>query len=391
MSKVIWRIIPDNITLSDPANWQRTVQGMYRAMRYYVVIAEEKTFEAKSTPPLITVPVPAGVKPAFSEKKIVVVTYTESITDTIQHSLASKIAAESSLKNSASLKEGFSSELQTKISTEISTALSAQLSSTKAYQVQSTHEIVTSIAFERPENAGQEGKLTYYLYLPVWPVTWNIYLYRVESLELSYRRFSFDRGVLKFFKKVREASPLDTCDPKFPLAQLSLYEPQEVIAVHSGEYTPDVIYPDEVRAGLLATPCGQLPVPEPTMSLEDCAKIAFPETEEEVELRERAKKANKERKKSPLDREIARTELGLKQASRRGMVDKKSAGGKGLAGKRGASVKDDAISRTKSAGKAVEGRKKTPSGKKGISAKTSGGSKGGGRSGGQSRGISRRR
>src|SRR5437764_9037055 len=125
MSKVIWRVIPDNITLSDPDNWQKTVQDQYRATRYYVAIAEEKIFEAKSTPPLITVPVPAGVKPSFSEKKIVVVTYTESITETIQHSVASKITEESSLKNSASLKEGFSSELQTKIGTEISTSLSS--------------------------------------------------------------------------------------------------------------------------------------------------------------------------------------------------------------------------------------------------------------------------
>jgi hypothetical protein len=364
---------------------------MYRATRYYVAIVEEKIFEAKSTPPLIVVPVPAGAKPAFSEKKIVVVTYTESITDTIQHSVASKIAAESSLKNSANLKEGFSFELQTKLSAEISTALSSQLSSTKAYQVQSTHELVTSIAFERPENAGQEGKLTYYLYLPVWPVRWNIYFYRVESLQLRYHRFSFDRGVLKFFKKVREASPLDTYEPKFPLAQLSFYEPQEVIAVHSGQYTPDILYPDEVRAGLLTTPCGELSVPELTMSLEDCAMIAFPETEEEVKLRERAKKANKERKKSPLDREIERTELGLKQASRRSMVGKKRAGAKGLTGKRGASAKDGSITRTKSAGKAVEGRKKAPSGKKGKIAKSSGGNKGGGRSVGPTREISRRR
>lgn len=391
MSKVIWRIIPDNITLSDPDNWRKTVQDRYRATRYYVAIAEEKDFEAKSTPPLITVPVPAGVKPSFSEKKIVVVTYTESITDMIQHSVASKITTESSLKSSASLKEGFSSELQTKLGTEISSSLSSQLSATKAYQVQSTHELVTSIAFERPENAGQEGKLTYYLYLPVWLVRWSVYLYRVESLELSYRRFSFDRGVLKFFKKVREAGPLDTYDPKFPLAQLSFYEPQEVIAVHSGKYTPDVIYPDEVRAGLLTTPCGELPVPEPSMSLADCAKIAFPETEEEVKLGERVKKANKERKKSTLTREIEKAELDLKRVGRRGGAGKKSAGGKGLVGKRVASAKASAKGRTKSASEAGGARKQTSRGKKGKGAKGSRSSKVGGRSTAKSRKSSRRR
>ncbi|MDT4955084.1 MAG: hypothetical protein QOJ02_3222 [Acidobacteriota bacterium] len=378
MPKVIWRIIPDNITLSDPDNWQRTVQDRYRATRYYIAIVEEKSFEAKSTPPLITVPVPAGVKPAFSEKKIVVVTYTESITDTIQHSVASKIAAESSLKSSASVKEGFSSELQTKISTEISTSLSSQLSSTKAYQVQSTHELLTSIAFEHPGNAGQAGKLIYYLYLPVWPVRWNVYLYRVESIELNYRRFSFNRGMLKFFKKVREARPLDTYEPKFPLAQLSFYEPQEVIAVHSGKYTPGVIYPDEVRAGLLAAPCGELPVPTPTMSLEDCAKVAFPETEEEIELRERAKRVSKERKKSPLTGEIERAELASKLVGqRRGGPKKGTAGGKVLAGKQASSVKSGSKYRTKSTGKAKRGKKQTPSLKKGRARKA--------------RGVSRRR
>ncbi|MCA1566324.1 MAG: hypothetical protein LC803_11930 [Acidobacteria bacterium] len=391
MTKVIWRIIPDNITLSDADSWQKTAQDRYRATRYYVAIVEEKSFEAKSTPPLITVPVPAGVKPSFSEKKIIVVTYTESITDTIQYSVASKITAESSLKSSASLKDGLSSELQTKIGTEISTSLSSQLSSTKAYQVQSTHEVLTSIAFERPENASQEEKLTYYLYLPVWPVRWNIYLYRVESLELSYRRFSFKRGVLKFLKKVREASSPDNCDPRLPLAQLSFYAPQEVIAAHSGAYTPDAIYPDEIRAGLLVTPCEKLPVPEPTMSLEDCAKIAFPETEDEVKLKQRVKKANEERKKSPLTREIERAELDLRQVERRGGSSKKSAGGKKFAAKRKSPAKASAKGGTKWAGKAGKGKQQTAAGKKGTGAKSSRSSKGGGRGLSKSRAASRKR
>lgn len=323
MARVSWRVFPDNITLSDPGNWQRTHQSRHRATRYYVAIEEHKLFEARTTPPLITVPVPAGVKPVFSEKKIVVVTYSESITETVQNAVASKIATESSLKNSLSLKDGFSSELQAKISTEISESLSEQLSGTKSYQVQSTHEIMTSVAFERPDAAGVDQKITYHLYLPVWPVTWNIYLYRVESLELSYRRFSFHRGVSKFFRKIRENGEFETYDLRMPITQISFYEPQVMLAVQSGEYSAEVPYPDEVRLGRLTNECSQTTVAQMTMSLEDCAKIAFPETEEELGLRERAKKANKRRKPSPLALEIEKVERALPKTTRRGLSPKR--------------------------------------------------------------------
>jgi len=330
MAKVIWKIIPDNITLSDPDSWQKTAQGRYSANRYYVAIVEEKAFQAKATPPSITVPVPAGVKPVFSEKKIVVLTYTESIAETVQNSVTSKISTESSFKNAISLKDGFSAELQTKLGTEISELLSLQLSGTKTYQVQTTHEIIASISFERPDVKASNGKVTYYLYLPVWPVTWSVYLYKIESLELSYRRFSFHRGVSKFFKKVRDIGQPNVYYPKIPLAQLSFYEPQEVLAVESGEYTPDVIYPDEVNVSRFTVECSKLSDCRSSMSLEDCANIAFPETEEEVSLAHRVKKSTKARKRPPLALEIEKVERAMKNIEgRRGGKGRKTT----LAGK----------------------------------------------------------
>jgi hypothetical protein len=319
MARVSWRVFPDNITLSDPNYWQRTGQNRYRATRYYVAIEEHKLFEAKTTPPLITVPVPPGVKPVFSEKKVVVVTHFESITETVQNTVASKISTESSLKSALSLKDGFSAELQTKIGTEISESLSEQLSGTKSYQVQSTHEIMTSVAFERPDATNLDHKITYHLYLPVWPVTWNIYLYRVESLELSYRRFSFRQGLSKFLRKIRENGELETYDPRIPITQILFYEPQEMLAVQSGEYSAEIPYPDEVRLERLQIECTKTNVVQMTMSLEDCAKIAFPETEEELGLRERAKKANKKRKTSPLVSEIEKVERPDAKLTRRGL------------------------------------------------------------------------
>jgi hypothetical protein len=376
MARVIWRIFPDNITLSDPDNWHQTAQDRHRATRYYVAIEEEKTFNARVTPPLITVPVPAGAKPVFSEKKIVVVTYAESISEMVQHTVTSKIVTESSLKSSVSLKDSLSAELQTKIGTEISESLSTQLSGTKTYQVQSTHEITTSVAFERPEATATNTKVTYYLYLPVWPVKWNIYLYKVESLELSYRRFSFHKGVSKFFKKIREIGDLDVYQPKIPIAQLSFYEPQELLAVQSGEYTPDVLYPDEVHVGRLTVESSKLSVGESTMSLEDCAKVAFPETEEEVGLRQRAKKANKERKKSPLASEIETVERSLTAPGRRGAHDQKKSIGLKKQKRKLKSSLSSATSRAEPTGKAKKLRKRAPSGKTIIKGKNHRTSKG---------------
>jgi hypothetical protein len=306
MPKTIWRVIPDNITLSDPENWIKTETDHFQATRCYLAIVEHRAYKPKTTPPLVTVPVPSGVKPVLSEKKIVVTTYTEAITETIQTSVTTKLATESSFKNAASLKDGISAEIQTKLSTEISTGLSSQLSNTKTYQVQSTHEVVNSLSFESPQNPGTVTKSQFYLYMPVWPVTWNLYLYRIEILKLSYERFTLKQGVLRLLKKVRSMEPLQIVDPKVPLAQFLFYEPQAVLASNAGDYDAEVINPDEISIQPLTEQCSKLAVPTQTMSLEGCASIAFPETEEESILREEARKVNKERKRSPLRAEFER-------------------------------------------------------------------------------------
>lgn len=304
MPKTIWRVIPDNITLSDPDNWIEISDDNFQATRFYLAIVEQRAYKAKTTPPLITVPVPAGVKPVLNEKKIVVTTYTEAITETIQNSVTTKLATESLFKNAASLKEGISAEIQNKISSEISTGLSSQLSSTKTYQVQSTHEVASSLSFESPQNPGANPKTQFYLYLPVWPMTWNLYLYRVETLELSYERFTFKKGITWFLTKVRSLEPLQLQDPKLGLAQFLFYEPQDVLASNAGDYDPEVVNPDDISIRPLVEKCPELAVPTQTMSLEDCASIAFPETEEESGMREKVRRVNKARRRSPLHDEI---------------------------------------------------------------------------------------
>jgi len=309
MPKTNWRVIPDNITLSDSDNWLETKPNHYQATRFYLAIVERRANKPKTSPALVNVSVPPGAKPVVSDKKITVFSYTEAITETIQSSVTSKLATESSFKNAASLKEGISAEVQTKISTEISTGLSSQFSSTKTYQVQSTHEVVNSISFEAPQNSDGATKSQFYLYLPVWPVTWNLYLYRIETLALSYDRFHFDKGVLQFFKQVRNIEPLEILDPKLPLAQFVFYQPQDVLVPHAGDYEPEVVSPDDILVQPLTEPSSILTVPTQTMSLEACASVAFPETEEESEMRNEARQVNKARKKSPLRAELE-TEKG---------------------------------------------------------------------------------
>ena len=323
MPKTIWRVIPDNITLSDSDNWTETEINHFQATRFYLAIVEHRANKAKTSPALVTVPVPPGVKPVLSEKKIVVTTYTEAITETIQTSVTSKLATESSFKHGASLKEGISAEIQTKISTEISTGLSSQLSSTKTYQIQSTHEVANSISFETPQNSGSAAKTQFYLYLPVWPVTWNLYLYRVETLTLSYERFKLTKGLLRLFKKVRTVEPLEILDPKLPLAQFQFYEPQDVLASNAGDYDPEVLNPDDIFVQTLTEPCPNLAVPTQTMSLEDCASVAFPETQEESKMREEVRRVNKDRRRSPLRAEL--------ESEKRRITAK---GGGGVAGKK---------------------------------------------------------
>ncbi len=308
MAKERWELAPNYVTLCDPANWERTGKGKFKAYRYYLAILEEREAGQRTSPHLFTINVRKGMKPVFGDKRVVTVTNATTITETIQDSFSSKIAAESSLKNTLGGKDVFTIEAQTKISTEITYALSSQLSSTKSYQVQSTHEFMSSMSLEYPEGGDPGKEIKYFFYLPLWSVHWDVYLYKVESIELTYKRQWLQRGLLNAFKKVRTFSLPATSLPKMPLARISFYEPQEIPVAHLGEYKPEVDDPERVTVSSPPPTCPDLKLPLPDLSLEDCAKIAFPETERESEDQKAVTKVSRKKKVSPIYRHLEKAE-----------------------------------------------------------------------------------
>jgi hypothetical protein len=327
MAKETWVLVPNYLNLCDPANWQKTGKGKFKASRYHLAIIEQKETSQRTSPSLFTIIVRKGMKPVFGNKRIVTVTNVTTITENIENSFSSKLAAESSLKNSLGGKDVFAIEVQSKISSEITQALSSQLSSTRSYQVQSTHEFMSSMSLEYPENGDPGKEIKHLFYLPLWPVHWDVYLYKVESIELTYSRQWFKRGLRNVFKKARNFSPLVASFPKIPLARISFYEPQEIPLSHLGEYKPEVDDAERITVSSPPSTCPELKLPMPDMSLEDCAKIAFPETEQESEDQEAVTKASQKRRESPIHKH-------LEKAQRRYPAAAKAAAKKSAAAKR---------------------------------------------------------
>jgi hypothetical protein len=220
LSQTKWVITPDNLTLCDPSNWQVVSKNRYRAMRSYIVILEYRDYNEKSGPPFDSVPLMKSGKLVFGGREVEVVTNTTTYSDTIQETFSNKISAEVTSKLAANPTSGLLPEIQSKISSEFTTSLSSQLSVTKSYQVQSTREFMSSISVEYPEDGQIERKITCYFYLPLWPVYWDIYLYKVESIELFYGRFWSIR-------KYRDMNAPLYDYPKTPLSRISFYEPQK--------------------------------------------------------------------------------------------------------------------------------------------------------------------
>src|SRR5205085_9776946 len=112
--------------------------------------------------------------------------------------------------------------------------LTRHRSGTQSYEVTNQEEFKRSISLKSAGVGTVAGKIDYYLYLHLWPIIWDVYLYSEETVSLTYRK-------TWLWQQVRESIDYKLTVFKQPLAQLSFYEPMdEIVSVDESIYTPEV-------------------------------------------------------------------------------------------------------------------------------------------------------
>lgn len=407
MTKKDWIITPDDMTLATPSGWENLGRNRYRAIRAHILIDKYREDFSKTGPVVHEQVLPAGSEFKIEQKQIIVRKNINTFSNSIHRALSTKISAEVAAKignelgfSAKGLAGKTSNEISTKFGTEVTESLSGDFSTIKSFEIESTEEFVRSLVLKVPEQ-GTVEKIKYFFYLPLWVWRWDLYLYKIEIVELTYRKNWL-------WQQIRESVHPVSYDVKIPLAQIMFYEPLDTPSVEPGIYTPEVKDAGEV---LIRPVPGVCPVAnnEDVMPLESFVPIAFPQNKVERADSRRAGALVAGAKKTPSSKIIERLESTSKVSkgggdgkskqlakdTKTGMFtkhDRKISKGKNVKGVRGTIVKDGSSIRSgiKSSGKGVvkqsRGQVVVAKGRTGVSKSSSSSGKGGGVTKGTSKG-----
>lgn len=278
----------------------------YRAVRAHILVDKYRDDHPKDGPVVHEQVLPAGSEFKIEQKQIILRKNISTFSNSIHRVVSAKVTAEVAAKVGSEL--GFSAkgpagktsgEISTKLGSEFSESLSGDLSSVKSFEIESTEEFVRSLVLKVPEQ-GVAEKVKYFFYLPLWVWHWDLYLYKIEVVELTYRK-------TWYWQQIRESVTAVSHDVRIPLAQILFYEPLDVPSVVSGTYTPEVQDAGEV---LIKPALGVCPVAnnQDGMPLELFVPIAFPQNKAEKAHSRRAGALAASSKKSPTSRVIERLE-----------------------------------------------------------------------------------
>lgn len=399
MNPITWLTVPDDSALSVRSGWQRLGKNRYQAVRRHILIVERRDNNTKKGPVIASPSMPADTEFKYEHKQTVVKKFISSITRSIQQTVSTKISTEVSTKlvseatASATPSLKTQAELQSKISTEFSASLSEQLSGTRTYELTSQEELLRSMTLGKTADDGSGKEATYTFYLPLWVWRWDIYLYEVETLEVTYKRSWL-------LWQIRETAVPKKVLPLQPLATVMFYEPQDFPSVTKSAYTPEVTDSNEVKVLPLA---GRAPVTanKEATALDAFIRLAFPTTKSDRAKSGRASRVLQKSKEDPSENLLKKFEgqyeerhAGKRGGAKGGGYGRKAArkaakGGRGGTAKGGAKASERAVRKAakrpaakKSTGAAKRGTK-GGAGSRGTRARGAGG---GARTGGGGRG-----
>jgi hypothetical protein len=288
MADVTWMRVPSDLMLTDQNNWKSLGGNEYSAVRAHLLLVRRRAPSTKKGPTLRHLELPGGVKYSLEHKKLTVIKQTQTIEETIQSTVASKLTSEFGKKvtGQAGFDKGLptavlNDETSIKFGSELTDSLQKTLATTKAYEVQYSEEITRSITLEAHNSKKPLKPLDLFFYTDLWPWSWDVYLHRIEYLKLAYQK-------RWYWSDVRNTLEPLTSDVKSPLFRASYYEPQDECSIAEGTYKPEVEEDEGLRIEVLN---GSYPKFDPLTSptLEELAKLAFPVTKEEKSVARKAK------------------------------------------------------------------------------------------------------
>lgn len=282
MAERLWVRVPDDSALSRVDGWHSLGDNLYSALRWHFLIVGQRDAHTRSGPSFFEYEVPARATYTYTSKKITVVKRTTVIQESLKASVSSRLSEEISAKLASEVSAGTSlaaklqSELQAKSLNEVTESVARELSQTDSYEVQNAQELTNNISLAPSDGNSDSKSLMLYFYLRLWPWRWDVYLHKVEYLQLEYRnRFLWWWQVRNTIVKAED-------EPNLPLCQIVHYEPQEEPSIRAQSYTPEV--PD-ISISINPPAVSEPPRARLTnvATLEELARLAFPVSDEERE------------------------------------------------------------------------------------------------------------
>jgi hypothetical protein len=293
MQKRQWIVTPDDETLSHQENWRSLGNYRYSACRFHLLISGKRDQHAQNGPSFTETEIPSRATYNWSRKRaetIKCVTTLETsvkrtITDKTASEVSSKIASEIGI-STAALTTKLQGEVQSKISVELVESVERELAQTNSYEVQNTDEIVSSISLSPSGTNTSSDPLNLYFFLKVWPWRWDVYLHKIEYLQLEYRRWWY-------WWQIRDTIVEYELRLRLPLFQIVYYEPDTWPSLRERAYEPDIA---DITIGVVLLNSNGYPRasdPEAT-NLQDLARLGFPASRQERKHARKAVKAKKQ-------------------------------------------------------------------------------------------------
>jgi hypothetical protein len=275
-----WIHTPSDEALAEMRAWAQPGKDLYAVLRHHLLVVTQRGALAKNGPPSEQMDWPVGATFTFTEKLATVTKFTyglqESVTSAVTRKLSQEVmskigwsAGASSVKVEAAVK----SELSAKLGAELVEALQSGLSTNSTYEIEVSTEKVKSLEYKVEPNASIKP---IFIYPKLHEVSWKVYLYQTDFLQLEYKKHRF-RSDLR--KTILQGSVLF----RIPLFSINFFEPESELSFSFDQYIPEVADGAAVSTSPLEGKCPPAQLSNLT-PLTQLARLAFPTSREEKEL-----------------------------------------------------------------------------------------------------------
>ena len=315
-----WVILPST-DLGLYESWKKIGQNRYAAFRLRLLIMMTHGNRSRFGPIINGYSVKPGIKQELRRKRTRIISCSDSITEAIRFNTSTRICDQLSARISAEMSAktpGFSgkisSDLETKTMNEYIEGVESSLNRIRTFRFEEIEETEQTIILD-----GDKGSRSIQLRRRYWPRYWDVYLHSYEYLELEYHRHWIWRHIRNTIKQLHSGMMGS------PLLRLTYYEPQNDVDVCYGDVVDEIEFPDVIEVSAAR---GRMPRVKHSdeETLEELARLAFPQTKKE-KIKSVSRKAKAKRKvKAKAKRKVkAKAKRKVKAKAKRKVKAKRKA------------------------------------------------------------------